>query len=111
MQSHQHNSCQVPDPRSDSGAQSSHDLSTVLDQGHQVPIWGHPPAMLKFQPYSRYRAQIPPAPPHVPQQHSPPSYSAHALRTFAPQQMAFTPDAAMVPIQSLQPVKSFVVST
>ncbi|KAF9585384.1 hypothetical protein BGW38_002614 [Lunasporangiospora selenospora] len=38
-----------------------------------------------------------------------PSYSLHALRTFAPLPMHFTPDAAMVPIQHLQPEKCFVV--
>ncbi|KAG0337510.1 hypothetical protein BG004_007613 [Podila humilis] len=37
-----------------------------------------------------------------------PAFSPQALQTFAPRQLGFSPDAAMVPIQSLQPEKAFV---
>ncbi|KAG0209979.1 hypothetical protein BGX28_009758 [Mortierella sp. GBA30] len=38
-----------------------------------------------------------------------PSYSNQALRTFAPKQMSYVPDACMVPIRGLQPEKTFVL--
>lgn len=85
----QYNSHQVPEPPGDPGVQNTDSSPASLEQRHHVPNWSHP---------------------DVPQQYYLPSYSAQALKTFAPQQMAYTPDAAMVPIQSLQPVKSFVVS-
>ncbi|KAF9560085.1 hypothetical protein EC968_006360 [Mortierella alpina] len=44
----------------------------------------------------------------VPQIPTMPSYSNQALKTFAPEQMAYVPDACMVPIRSLQPGKVFV---
>ncbi|KAI7821412.1 hypothetical protein BC939DRAFT_478391 [Gamsiella multidivaricata] len=64
----------------------------------------------KLQPYTShapYSPQIPQALAY-PQRVILPSYSTQALKTFAPQQMAYTPDAAMVPIRSLQSEKSFV---
>jgi hypothetical protein len=53
-------------------------------------------------------ACAPPSP--VPQIPIMPSYSNQALKTFAPEQMTYVPDACMVPIRSLQPGKVFVVS-
>ncbi|KAI8355465.1 hypothetical protein B0O80DRAFT_528664 [Mortierella sp. GBAus27b] len=106
MQNHQQMSYRASEPRADSGPRCIQPPPTPYDQGHQVPIWDHPPRTC--QPCAPYKAQVPSAQAHVPHQHCPPSYSAHALKTFAPQQMAYTPDAAMVPIHSLQPVKSFV---
>ena len=38
-----------------------------------------------------------------------PTFSPQALQTFAPRQLGVTNDAPMVPIQSLQPEKAFVV--
>ncbi|KAF9964341.1 hypothetical protein BGZ70_006602 [Mortierella alpina] len=51
-------------------------------------------------------ACAPPSP--VPQIPKMPSYSNQALKTFAPEQMSYVPDACMVPIRSLQPGKVFV---
>ncbi|KAF9983790.1 hypothetical protein BGZ75_004753 [Mortierella antarctica] len=51
-------------------------------------------------------ASAPPSP--VPQIPTMPSYSNQALKTFAPEQMSYVPDACMVPIRSLQPGKVFV---
>ncbi|KAF9287049.1 hypothetical protein BGZ68_002317 [Mortierella alpina] len=51
-------------------------------------------------------ACAPPSP--VPQMPTMPSYSNQALKTFAPEQMSYVPDACMVPIRSLQPGKVFL---
>ncbi|KAG0312641.1 hypothetical protein BGZ99_009359 [Dissophora globulifera] len=65
------------------------------------------PAM--YHPYSSYGAVPPPVEVYSTQkQGATPTYSVQALKTFAPRQMSFTPDAAMVPIQSLRLEKSFV---
>ncbi|KAG0210784.1 hypothetical protein BGX33_004706 [Mortierella sp. NVP41] len=73
---------------------------------------------IPVQPYSNYTPNSPqspqpgPFPPYSQQQQqrpTMPTYSAQTLRSVASQQIpAMTPEAAMVPIQSLQPERSFV---
>ncbi|KAF8924292.1 hypothetical protein BGZ58_001956 [Dissophora ornata] len=81
-------------------------MSPTGDQDHLVPVQKYaPPSM--YHPHLPCASQPPPA--YSVQRPTIPSYSAQALKTFAPQQMAYTPDAAMVPIHSLRSEKSFVV--
>ncbi|KAF9897641.1 hypothetical protein BX616_005232 [Lobosporangium transversale] len=63
------------------------------------PHWNH---------YLSYTAEPAPLSVHQDQRLVLPSYSTQALRTFAPPQMGFSPDAAIVSIRDLQPQKAFV---
>ncbi|KAH7042427.1 hypothetical protein BKA57DRAFT_125160 [Linnemannia elongata] len=97
---------------SDGSANNSPYLTAASRERQAPPL---PPDPVK--PYSNYTLDSPQTPqpsPYQPysQQQRPAvaTYSAQAMRTFAPQQQlpVVTPEAAMVPIRSLQPEKSFV---
>ncbi|OAQ31819.1 hypothetical protein K457DRAFT_17128 [Linnemannia elongata AG-77] len=96
----------------DGSANNSSYLTAASRERQAPPL---PPDLVK--PYSNYTLnspQISQPSPYQPysQQQRPAvaTYSAQAMRTFAPQQQfpVVTPEAAMVPIRSLQPEKSFV---
>lgn len=97
------------------GSANNSSYLTAASRERQAPPLPPDPV----QPYSNYTLNSPQTPqpsPYQPysQQQRPAvaTYSAQAMRTFAPQQQfpVVTPEAAMVPIRSLQPEKSFVVS-
>ncbi|KAF9205859.1 hypothetical protein BGZ49_003414 [Haplosporangium sp. Z 27] len=79
------------------------------EQEHQVPVRRH--NLQHPSPYrscTPYGAKFPPVQAYSRQRPAVPTFSAQARKTFVPQQIGYTPDAAMVPIRALQPLKSFV---
>ncbi|KAF9119937.1 hypothetical protein BGW39_011797 [Mortierella sp. 14UC] len=81
------------------------------------PASGNRERQAPVQPYSNYASTSPPTPqpgafqPYSQQQRpAMATYSAQAMKTFAPEQQfsAVTPEAAMVPIRSLQQERAFV---
>ncbi|KAF9349828.1 hypothetical protein BGX26_011915 [Mortierella sp. AD094] len=83
--------------------------ASAVDQEHQVPIQRyHVQPQSFYQPHLPYDPRIPPAPAYSRQRPALPTFSPQALRTFAPQQLNCSPEAHMVPIHCLKPVKSYV---
>ncbi|KAK3827060.1 MAG: hypothetical protein J3R72DRAFT_479221 [Linnemannia gamsii] len=111
MQRHQKTPYSRPTPTQRQGSMSnSGPYQASGNQERQAPV----------QSYSNYSSNSPQTPQpgfyqsHSQQQHRPAmaTYSAQAMRTFAPEQQfqaaSGTPEAAMVPIRSLQPERAFV---
>ncbi|KAF9105743.1 hypothetical protein BGX27_009480 [Mortierella sp. AM989] len=77
---------------------------------HRTPIQRHQTQLQsRYQPHQSHAPILPPLAVYPRQQPPLLTYSAQARKTFAPQQMNCAPDAALVPIHGLQPLKSFVV--
>ncbi|KAG0374691.1 hypothetical protein BGX24_010075 [Mortierella sp. AD032] len=111
MQRHQKTPYSRPTPTQRQGSMSnSGPYQASGNRERQAPV----------QSYSNHSPNSPQTPQpgfyqsHSQQQHRPAmaTYSAQAMRTFAPEQQfqaaAGTPEAAMVPIRSLQPERAFV---
>ncbi|KAG0007341.1 hypothetical protein BGZ80_004792 [Entomortierella chlamydospora] len=80
----------------------------AVDQEHQVPIQRYVQSQSFYQPRPPYGSGIPPVTAYSRQLPALPTFSPQALKTFAPQQLNCAPDAHMVPIHCLKPVKSYV---
>ncbi|KAF9401390.1 hypothetical protein BGX21_001817 [Mortierella sp. AD011] len=107
MQRHQATPYQRDPPRPPVTLGVPPPVSTV-DQEHQVPIQRYVQSQSFYQPRPPYGSGIPSVVAYSRQLPALPTFSPQALKTFAPQQLNCAPDAHMVPIHCLKPVKSYV---